>query len=112
MTDLFKRLVFDMLVKQAISRLFAAAPFLGWGPIGFIAKIVLTKFANIVFEMLVDMLNMAAIEFKNEAHRRAFDDEFIKLKILESSNPSPEEVENALAEAEKRMADFVQHRAS
>jgi hypothetical protein len=45
-TDLFKVLVWDSLVKFAISRLFAARPFLSWGPVGVIVGWALNLLAR------------------------------------------------------------------
>lgn len=80
--DIFKDLVWGALVRLALSKLFAAVPWLGWGPIG----VIVGWIAGMLAEQLYDAMKMAVdlqlIYFKNEKLRRAFDDASVKLKII------------------------------
>lgn len=108
MNDLFKRLVFDMIVKAAIKRLFIMVPALGWGPVGIVVSYLISKFADMAYDETKEYIELNMIKFKNEKHQRAFDKEFIKLKMLEGSR-NAEDIEKAIQEAQHRLADLVMH---
>lgn len=106
--DFFKVLVFDILVKAAIQRLFIMVPFLGWGPIGIVVGFLVQKLADIAYDEGKEMIQMNMIKFKNEIHQNAFDKEFIKLKHIEKT-ATPEELSSAIKSAQQKMATFVRY---
>lgn len=59
--DLLKTLVWDNLVKAAIGRLFAAIPFLGWGPIGYLIGFIVTKITDYLYEVMKEWYNVESI---------------------------------------------------
>jgi hypothetical protein len=70
--DLFKSMVFDKIVKKMIQSLFAKIPFLGWGPIGTIVSMLLTKLANALYEALAMYIDFQIIAFKNKKLEEQF----------------------------------------
>lgn len=80
--DLFKTLVWDGVVMAATKALIAAVPFLGFGPLGIVTGVVVSIFANFVYEQLKGIYDFESIGFKNEAHRQAYDDAGVKLKLI------------------------------
>ncbi len=111
MNDLFKSLVFDVLVKAAIQRLFILVPLLGWGPIGYIVSFYLTKFADLGYQSAKEELTFGLIKFQNAAHQAAFDKEFVKLSLMQNAyqNFSEKEIKDEIKMAQDRMAEFVVH---
>jgi hypothetical protein len=81
-TDLFKVLVWDSLVKFAISRLFAARPFLSWGPVGVIVGWALNLLADKLYAAADEFVDMTVIPIRNTALRAAYDRESVRLKLL------------------------------
>lgn len=106
---LFKALVWDALVKAAIARLFAAVPFLAWGPVGFLVSHLLTKFADKLFEAASMAIAMEKIILTNEAHLKEYERASVKLKIIarEKGIESPEFKEARDAE-KAALSKFVQ----
>ena len=106
--DIFKDLVWNALVKLAISKLFAAVPWLGWGPIG----VIVGWIAGMLAEQLYDAMRMAVdlqlIAFKNDKLRKAFDGASVTLKIIAKDKgiTSPEFQEARKAHREV-LATFV-----
>ncbi len=70
------------LVKFATSRLIAALPFLGWGPIGWITGAIVAMVGNVIFDAMAEAFDMQMIAFKNEALQHQFDTATVKLKIV------------------------------
>jgi hypothetical protein len=106
--DIFKELVWDVLVKAAIGQLFAALPFLAWGPIGIVVSWALTLFANKLYEGVKEFVNLQAIVLRNEAHQRAYDRASVSLKIIAQQKgiESPE-FKNAREDHKKKLSEFV-----
>lgn len=61
LNGLFKDLIFDNVVKIAIQRLLLKVPLLAWGPIGYFVTIGLTRFAEVLFEVMDEMLDLKGI---------------------------------------------------
>lgn len=106
--DFFKVLIFDVIVKAAIKRLFLAIPFLGWGPIGILASFLIQKFADMAYDEGKEALIMSVIKFKNEIHQAEFDKAFLKLKHIEKT-ATQKEIEIEIKKAQDAMAKFVMH---
>ncbi len=70
--QLFKDLVWDAIIRALISRLFAAVPFLGWGPIGMLVSWGITYFADKIFEAIKLYINLEMIVLRNAQHLAAF----------------------------------------
>jgi hypothetical protein len=106
--DLFKDLVWDSLVKAALAELFLIAPWLAWGPVGFVVSFIAQHFSDQLYKTLSLAVQMEAIVIKNEEHKRAFDRASVKLKVMakEKGIDSPE-FEKLREEQKQALADFV-----
>lgn len=112
MSDLIKKLLFDVVLKAALKKLFEKFPIIGWGVIGSIVTALINKFAEVTYDLGKELIVGGIISFKNEAHQNAFDKELIKLKLLERNGASEKEVEDAIKIAQERLADLVVHSSS
>jgi len=90
--DIFKDLIFDALVKNAITYVIGLAPFLSFGPIAFIVSKAITYIAGIVYDQLKLAINFQVILLNNEMHQKAFIDAQYSLSKLgkEKGIDSPE----------------------
>jgi hypothetical protein len=106
--DTFKELVWDALIKAAIASLIKAVPFLGWGPAGAVLTWVVQKFTDYLYSTLVTSFNVAKMPFLNEAHRVAFDDATVKLRIIAAGEGiNSDAFRKARDEHKKRLSEFV-----
>lgn len=80
--EIFKNLIWDSLVKLALSRLFAAIPWLGWGPIGVLVGWIVGMFADQIYDALKLAVNMQVIVFRNEKLKAAYDKASVQLRIV------------------------------
>lgn len=103
--ELFKTLVWDALVKAALRKLFAAIPWLGWGPLGPVVTYLVVLFSDKLYEALSETIEMEWIAFRNDAHRRAFDKSASELQAIADGVgvDSPEFKE----QREKALADLA-----
>ena len=110
MKDVFKSLVWDNLVKAGIQRLFVAAPWLGWGPVGWITGFIITHFADMLYEAVKLQIELELIVIRNEAFRREFNEASLNLKSISQSkgpeSPEFEAARKAHAEALSRFTRF------
>lgn len=88
----FKSLVWDQLVKLALSRLFAAVPLLGWGPIGWVVSWAVNWVATKIFDAVKLFIELEAIVFRNKQAQKEFETASIKLRLIAmgSGEGSPE----------------------
>lgn len=111
--DIFKSLVFDQLVKMAISQIVGLAPFLAFGPIAFIVGKVVTYVAEKLYEGFKDYINIELIILKNAADHRAFVDAQVELKkIALAKGIDSEEFRSANAVHKKAFADLMRYDAT
>jgi uncharacterized protein (DUF2342 family) len=106
--DVFKDLVWGAMVAAAKSALFAAVPWLAWGPLGVFLGWVIGMAADYLYDAVKMAIDLKLIVFKNEEHRKAFDAASVKLKIIAGGKgiDSPE-FKEAREEHKKRLAEFV-----
>lgn len=105
---LFKSLVWDTMVRAALSYLFAAIPWLAWGPLGAAVSFIAMHFADKLYVLLSDVVEMEYIAFKNEAHRKAFDEAAAGLQaIADAKGPDSEEFKNEREKAKAALSKFV-----
>ena len=106
--QLFKSLVWDNLIKAAIKKVFMAVPFLAMGPLGKITVYLLTKFADKLYDVLHEQIDLQVIVFKNYRLRKEFDRASVKLKIIaKSKGIESNEFKDARELHKKRLSDFV-----
>lgn len=106
--DLFRDLIWDNLVEAGIAALFIEVPWLNAWPIGGAVKYLLRLFSDKVFDGVRMSVDLSLIAFMNQEHKKAYDTEVVKLKIIAHSYgvDSPEfkkEKENA----KEILAKFV-----
>lgn len=106
--DAFKDLVWDNLVKAAISELFTAAPYLAWGPVGWVVSFTLTYFAGKLYGAIVLAVSLEATVIKNEALRSAYDKAQVTLKIIaHDKGIDSKEFKDAKEDAKLALSRFV-----
>lgn len=107
--DMLKTMVWDQLIEQALAAVFKAVPWLGWGPVGAVIKVVVGLVADALYEGMRTIYDMQAISFRNNAHRVAFEDSTLKLQLIarDKGIESPE-FKEARIENRKRLSTFVQ----
>jgi hypothetical protein len=110
LTSVLNELLWKPLVKAGLAKLFAAVPFLGWGPIGWAVTLVVNLFAEKLFEAVRLAIDLQAIVLLNEEHRKAFDKASVVLKIVGTEKGiESDEFENQRQLAEDAMDKFVSH---
>lgn len=106
--NLFKSLVWDNLVKAAIKKIFVAAPFLAWGPLGIVAKYVIGKIADKLYEALKEAIDMQRIAFRNKDLRKGYERASVTLRIIaQDRGIDSDEFKKAREEHKKNLAAFV-----
>ncbi len=111
--DVFKDVVFDQLVKAAITYIVGLAPFLSFGPIAFIISKVVTYVAGLLYLEMKEAINFQVILLNN----RSLHDKFVTAQIelrkiaLEKGIDSPEFRVNREAH-KKALAEFSRYGAT
>lgn len=108
MRDLFKQLIWPRLIELGLKELFRAVPFLGWGPVGWITRWLVTMFAEALWKAANLAVDMTLIPIRNEGLRREYELESTRLRILAEkyTENSPEFID-AKEKAHKALQDFV-----
>jgi hypothetical protein len=108
--DVFQSLVWDELVKLAITQIVGLAPFLAWGPISFIVGKVVTYIAGVLYEALKETINFQVIILKHEAHHKAFVTAQLALRsIAETKGIDSDEFKNARIVHAAALRKFVRY---
>lgn len=103
-TLLARNLLETTIVKGAALAIFTKLPFLNWWPMNaFIERILLEGLADKGLDESV-AFGLALIYVRD---RRAFDQEFIKNKMLDKTIMSPEEREASLVAQQKAVYEFI-----
>lgn len=106
--DAFKDLVWDLLVKAAIEKLFIAVPFLAIWPIGPIVTVFLTLFGDRIYAAAHETFDLGAIVFKNDLHKITFQKSDATLKIIaHDKGIDSKEFEDARDNALEAMSKFT-----
>ena len=106
--DLFKDLVFDQLIKFALSKLFAAVPVLAWGPIGWFVTYIVHKFADMLYDEMELHVKIQTVAFRNEKFEEEFRKSSIKLKLVSRDfGPGTSEFEEAKNEAKNDLSNVI-----
>lgn len=107
---IFKDLIWDNAVKYALTKLFAAVPFLGWGPIGSIITHYVFKFTDILYDLIKELINHNAIASKNVALQRRFDDAAVKLMLIaDAFGEQSEEFRSADEEHMDKFSRYISY---
>lgn len=107
--QIFKDLLWDALVAAALKRLFAAVPWLGWGPIGVLVTWIVGMFADEIFSGMKLAVDLEVIAIRNEIHRREYTVAAVALRsaAINFGTESPQFKEMRL-EKVKKLSEFVQ----
>lgn len=92
LSDIFKSLVWDTLVKAALSQLFLAVPLLGWGPIGYVVSWLAVYFTDKLYAVVKTAVDLEVITLRNEEHKKEYAGAAVRLKLIAKSKgvDSPE----------------------
>jgi hypothetical protein len=81
--EILKKLIWDAAVQAALKALFAAVPWLGWGPLGVFVGFVVGIFADKFFEFAkTGFIAEVLIPVDNAILKRELDTRAVKLKML------------------------------
>jgi hypothetical protein len=106
--DLSKTLVWDPLVDAELAVIFAHAPVLALWPFKQILTILTHTFSDQLYSGLRTFIDVEALPFINDSHRKAFDSAEVTLKIIaHDKGPASPEYRNAREEAKNALARFV-----
>lgn len=108
LNGLFKDLVFDNVVKIAIERLFLKVPLLAWGPLGYFIALGLTKFADVLFEVLDEMVDLKGIALNKLNLRDKYVEAAVKLNLIaQEKGIESEEFKKARIEDMEKFSQFI-----
>lgn len=107
--DLFKDLVWDTIIRAALARLFAAIPFLGWGPIGLIVSWLVTKYAGMLYDQLHEAVDFQLIVFRKEKLRDQWATEVLSLKeiAINGAGVDSDDFKKQKELAKKTLSEFI-----
>lgn len=106
--DIFKKLVWDSLIKFALQQLFLAVPLLGWGPIGYVVTWIATYFTDKLFVALKLAVDLEMIVLRNEEHKREYTLAALDLKhIIKEKGLNSPEFKKAREKHQEALARFV-----
>lgn len=106
--DVFKELVWDVVVRAILAKVFLAVPALGWGPFGIVISWLIDTFTDEIYRSLKHSLVLEEIRFANEEHKRVFNKSIVVLRIIAREKGSDsKEFQNAKAEAKNALSRFV-----
>lgn len=109
MPNIFEDLIWKAVVAAALKLLFAAVPWLGWGPIGWIVWFLANKFAEMLFQVLSDFINFEAIVIKKHGLAKEYATQSILLKNLaDSKGIDSDEFKAQREKAKLALSKFIQ----
>jgi hypothetical protein len=105
---LFKTLIWDNLIRAATKKLFAALPFLAWGPLGWLTNYIIAKYAEILYVALSDTTKMHLIQIRNKELEKQFHIASIDLRLTAMNHGEDSEEYQRVRELTKdRLARFI-----
>lgn len=106
--DLFKSLVWDLILKAVIDAICAAVPLLAFPPVKWILSFLITKFTDQFYEAVKLQIDMQSIIIKNAEHLSAYNKASATLKIIaHDKGIDSEEFKNARENAKLALSKFV-----
>lgn len=110
MGDAFKFLVWDSLIKLAISELLKRVAFLSWGPVAFFITWLITKFSDVFYELFSDMIEIQVLILKNENIHKEFAEASLDLKrVAIARGVDSVEYKEVRSARIKKMENFVRY---
>lgn len=80
--DTFKELVWDLVVREALRKLFSKVAWLGWGPIGAFITHFALKYSDEIYSMIKEFIVIEGIILRNAEFKEAYGKSSVKLKIV------------------------------
>jgi len=109
LSDIFKQLVWDALVKAALQQLFLAVPLLGWGPIGYVVSWIAVYFTDKLYAVIKLVVDLEVIVLRNEIHKKEFAGAAVRLKLIaKAKGVDSEEFKKARDEQKEALSRFIQ----
>ena len=106
--ELFKTLVWDALVEAALKKLFAAVPFLSWGPFSYVINKLVLKYSAELFSLVKDFIDLQKIAYKNKGLEKEFNKASTHLRVVAiNSGIDSQAFQEARNENKKRLSDFI-----
>lgn len=106
--DLFKDLIWDNLVEAAMIKLFVAFPFLNFWPVNAMIRYIVLELTDGLYIAIDQYIDTAMIPLKNEALKKEFGHEQVKLKIIAGGNGiDSKEFKDARIKSRDRLRDFL-----
>jgi hypothetical protein len=111
--SLIKSLIFDLVLKQVISRAIANLPFLAWPIVNPIFVYLIQKLGTMIYLELERAVAFEIINHRTEIERAAYEQSVERLKS-ELQNPiqDPDRVEAAKQVMRDRLRDLVRFKPS
>ena len=111
--SLIKSLIFDLVLKQVISRAIAYLPFLAWPIVNPIFVYLIQKLGTMIYLELERAVAFEIINHRTEIERAAYEQSVERLKS-ELQNPiqDPDRVEAAKEVMRDRLRDLVRFKPS
>ena len=107
--DLFKSAIYDPLIDAALVSFLGGV--LGVPVVGTFVRFVARVFANKLFEAMRLILDLQAIAFVNEGHKKDFDRAAVTLRIIgQSKGIDSPEFKTARENAKAALSDFARYR--
>jgi hypothetical protein len=108
--QLFYDLAWRPLIMSGETALFTAVPFLATPGLMQVEEEVIDQISQWVFSQLRLLIDVTAIRLVNSEHQSAYDDAFVKLKILaQESGTDSQEFKDAKTKAADDLARFVRY---
>lgn len=108
LSDIFKKLIWDSIIKALLDKLFLAIPFLGWGPVGIIVALIVNKLGSWIFDAMKMFIDFSLIVIKKEELAREYAVESLNLKnIALSKGIDSEEFKAERIKAAASLSRFV-----
>lgn len=108
LSQIFKDLIWDLMVQAALKKLFELVPFLGWGPIGLIVGFIVGKVGDWLYENLKMFIAFEVIVIRKEALAKEYAAQALSLKQIALANGIDSDAYKAQREKSKlALRDLV-----
>lgn len=109
----FKSLIWDNALEAGLAYLFGAAPYLNWWPLKQIITGIARLSTNYLFDSIKLLIDVQAIAFVNAQSREAYDNAFVKLKLIANDvGENSEEFKKAKEDAKQALSKFMHYGAA
>jgi len=106
--DVVKKLVFDVILKAAISKIIAAVPFLAWPVINPLFVYIVTKVATRLYEEMETHVQFTLIDLKTKAELEAYNKAVAELKAAHAAPIiDQKEIENAKQKFKATLGNLI-----